>query len=133
MNPDDYQYTTGYKTWTLENFKWSKKKIVFKVYSYGTVEIRYYTDGVEDTKEICQCDKDTARKYWHTYIRAGFEQTHVCVVHDMKEFHNKKRKREKEKYANTLQEAKKAYEDDWKTYAKYEKKLDRFSNYALEA
>ena len=130
MNPDDYRYTTGYKTWTLEL---DSAKIIFKVYSYGTVEIRYYTDGVEDTKSICQCDKNTARKYWHTYIQAGFEQTHVCVVHDMKEFHNKKRKREKEKYANILQEAKKAYEDDWKTYAKYEKKLDRFSNYALEA
>ena len=70
MNPDyEDKGTTDYNTWKI---KLGNVVVVFKVYSYGMVEIRHYTDGVEDTKSICHCDKDTAREKWHSYTREGF-------------------------------------------------------------
>ena len=128
MNPDYYDYrgTTGYKKWEIER---GNAVIVFKVYSYGAVEIRYYTDGVEDTKSICQCDKDYAREMWHSYIREGFSLCGVAKHSPRPERTRRKKQRVKSAmtgYDKLKMDAKKAYE----SFDDYHKK---YKNYALEA
>lgn len=129
VNPDDYRGTSGYKTWTIVH---GNVSIVFRVYSYGAVEIRYYTDGVEDTKSICQCDKETAREMWHSYIEQGFC---ICEVSQKRASRPERTRRKKQRVKSAMTNYDKLKMEAKKAYGSFEDyyKKNKYKNYALEA
>ena len=140
MNPDNYNNKTAESiTWTLKDS--NGNVVTFKV-SPGTVLI-------QDGDEWHEVDKEKGRRVWKEYIDKGFRVQNKCINHDMKKFHDAKRKEENKErnkkvmsnIADSMDEYmkkihdKKIHDNDLQEMRINPKKLytDNWDNYALEA
>ena len=128
MNTDGHEtYNTAETiTWTLRNE--NGETITFKVPSKG--DKVWVSSGGTDAWH----SKESARHIWYNFIGMGYSVVNKCVHHDMKKFHDAKRKKERSKKA--MESISASMDDFVKSYKKqYAKKAytDNWDKYALEA
>ena len=109
MNPDYYKNSNS-ETSTVWTISKGPSTIMFKMIS-GSDTILIITNDSSRSYAV-----ETARKIWDDYIRRGFRVVNECKNHNMKNFHDAKRKEERNK--EVMKSIHSSMEDFVKSYQK---------------